>query len=72
MTEAMELTKQMFEINPNNAYAHFALGYIYRFAGMNNYAIKEMEKAIAIDYNNSEFRSICTTYTYAKKYEKGF
>ena len=70
--EAVELTKQMFEINPNNAYAHFALGYIYRFAGMNNYAIKEMEKATALDKNNSEFRSISTTYMYVQEYEKAF
>jgi len=70
--EAVELTKKMFEINPNNAYAHFALGYIYRFAGMNNQAIKEMERAIAIDPNNQRFRSICTTYMYAREYEKAF
>ena len=32
--EAVELTKQMIEINPNNADAHYSLGYIYRYTGM--------------------------------------
>ena len=70
--KAVELTKQMLEINPNNADAHFALGYIYRYAGMNTYAIQEMEKAIAIDPMNPGFQSIGITYMWAGEYEKAF
>lgn len=70
--KAVELTKQMLEINPNNADAHFALGYIYRYAGMNTYAIQEMEKAISIDPMNPGFQSIGITYMWAGEYEKAF
>ncbi len=68
--EAVELTKQMLEINPNNAEAHFSLGYIYRYAGMNNESIYEMEKAIALDPKNPGFRSLGVSYFRIGDYEK--
>ena len=68
--EAVELTKQILEINPNSAEAHFSLGYIYRYAGMNDEAIREMEKAIALDSRNQVFRTIMITYLFAGKFEK--
>lgn len=70
ITEAMELTKQILEINPNSAEAHFSLGYIYRYAGLNEAAIQEMEKAIALDSKNQGYRSIITTYFFAGEFEK--
>jgi TolB-like protein len=70
--EAFELTRQILAINPRNAEAHFSLGYIYRYAGMNNEAIQEMEKAIAIDPENPGFRSIVITYIFAGEPEKSF
>jgi tetratricopeptide (TPR) repeat protein len=70
--EAVELTRRMVEINPNNADAHFSLGYIYRYAGMNNDALREMEKAVTLDPKNPEFRSIIITYRFAGEYEKAF
>jgi len=68
--EAVELTKQILEINPNSAEAHFSLGYIYRYTGMNDEAIHEMEKAIALDPKNQVFRTITITYLFAEEYEK--
>jgi tetratricopeptide (TPR) repeat protein len=68
--EAVELTRQMLEINPNNASAHFSLGYIYRYAGMLNESVLEMEKAVTLDPKNSDFRSIVITYSRAGEYEK--
>jgi TolB-like protein/predicted Ser/Thr protein kinase len=59
--EAVEITRQMLDINPNNAEAHFSLGYIYRYAGMNNEAVQEMEKAVTLDPKNPDFRSIVIT-----------
>lgn len=70
--EAVELTKQILEINPNSAEAHYSLGYIYRYAGMNDEAIEQMEKAISLDPKNQGFRSICNTYLLAGKYDKAF
>ena len=68
--EAVELTKQILELKPNSAEAHFSLGYIYRYAGMNEEAILEMEKAIALDSENQGFRSIITSYFFAGEFEK--
>ncbi len=70
--KAVELTRQILAINPGNAEAHFTLGYIYRYAGMNDESVQEMEKAIAIDPKNPGFRSIIVTYKYAGEFEKSF
>lgn len=70
--EAVELTKKMLEINPNNAEAHFSLGYIYRYAGMNRESIYEMEKAVALDPKNPRFRSLGISYYSVGEYEKAF
>jgi tetratricopeptide (TPR) repeat protein len=68
--KAVEITRQMLEINPNNAEAHFSLGYIYRYAGMLNESVLEMEKAVSLDPKNPEFRSIVITYRFVGEYEK--
>ena len=70
--EAVQLTKQILEINPNSAEAHYSLGYVYRYAGMNDEAIEQMEKAISLDPKNQGFRSICNTYLVAGKYDIAF
>jgi len=70
--EAVELTRRMVEINPNNADAHFSLGYIYRYAGMLNESVQEMEKAVTLDPKNPGFRSILITFRFAGEYEKAF
>jgi TolB-like protein/Flp pilus assembly protein TadD len=70
--KAVEITRRMIEINPNNAQAHYSLGYIYRFVGMNNEALQEMEKAVSLDPKYSGFRSIIITYRFAGDYNKAF
>jgi TolB-like protein/Tfp pilus assembly protein PilF len=68
--EAVELIKKILEINPNSAEAHFSLGYIYRYAGLNEQAILEMEKAVALDSKNQGYRSIIVSYFFAGEFEK--
>lgn len=70
--EAVEISRQVLEINPNNAKAHFSLGYIYRYAGMLNESVLEMERAVSIDSRNSSFRSLGVTYMNLGEYEKAF
>jgi TolB-like protein len=70
--KAVELTRQILAINPGNAEAHYSLGYIYRYAGMNIESLQEMEKAMAIDPENPGFRSIILSYKYAGELEKAF
>jgi len=68
--EAVKLTKQILEINPNSAESHFSLGYIYRYAGLNDESILEMEKAVTLDSKNQGYRSIIVTYFFAGEFEK--
>jgi tetratricopeptide (TPR) repeat protein len=70
--KAVEYTRQILKINPGNAEAHFSLGYIYRYAGMNSESVQEIEKAMAIDPENPGFRSIVITYIFAGEPEKSF
>ena len=42
---------------PENAQAHFALSYVYRYAGMLEQAMQECNKAVALDPGNYTFRS---------------
>ena len=60
----------MLTINPNNALAHFSLGYVYRYTGMLDESEKEFDLALAIDPGNPRFRSAGVTYRYLGKYEK--
>jgi TolB-like protein/Flp pilus assembly protein TadD len=68
--KAVEITRKMLEINPNNATAHYSLGYIYRFTGMLNESRQEMEIAVALDPKNSRFRSLGVTYMNVSEHEK--
>ena len=68
--EAVKLNRKMIEVNPNNARTHFSLSYIYRYVGMNEEAVIETEKALALDKKNPIFRSAMITYTFAGKFEK--
>lgn len=68
--EAGTLIKQILEINPNSAQAHYSLGYIYRYAGLNEKAILEMERAIVLDPKNQGFRSINVSYLFFGKFEE--
>lgn len=67
---AIELAQSMYQLNPNNANTHFTLGYIYRYAGLLDEAIIEMEKAVALDPKNIKFRSLIGTYSATGQYQK--
>lgn len=68
--DAITLARYMQQLNPNNANTHFTLGYIYRYAGMLDEAIKEMEKAVILDTKNIKFRSLIGTYSAVGEYQK--
>jgi len=70
--KAVEVIQQIMDINSNNAEAHFSLGYIYRYTGMNSESVKEMEKAIDIDPENEGFRSIVISYQFAGELDSAF
>ncbi|MBL4661828.1 MAG: winged helix-turn-helix domain-containing protein [Alcanivoracaceae bacterium] len=70
LEDALVITRKTLKINPNSADSHFALGYIYRYAGMLDEAIEEMEIALTISPGNTRFRSIISTYLSAGKYKQ--
>ena len=68
--DAVIIARKMIKINPNSATSHFSLGYIYRYAGMLDEAIIEMETALTLSPNNPRFRSIISTYVSAGEYQQ--
>ena len=68
--EALYLARRMISLNPNNAAGHFALGYVYRYAGMLDEAVNEMEIAVRLDPKDRLFRSIGITYNIAGQYKQ--
>jgi TolB-like protein/Tfp pilus assembly protein PilF len=70
--EAFKLIEQMFRITPNNALAHYALGYLYRYVGMLEESAQEVERALALDAKNPKFRSAAFTYVYLGNYKKAY
>ena len=68
--KAINLARQMVEINPNNAVAHFSLSYIYRYGGMLKEAVEELEKAVTLDPKNPRFRRLGLAYLQIGNYKK--
>jgi len=68
--KAVELIHKMLEINADSADAHFSLGYIYRYTGMLEESIQEMELALSIKPREPRFRSIVASCFCAGQYKK--
>lgn len=67
---AIGLLRDALRINPNHADSHFALSYIYRYAGMLEESEQEGELALSLDPNNPRYRSLATTYLYLGNLER--
>ena len=68
--QAVPLLRSVLQDNPNNAEAHWELGYAYRFAGMLRESIVECEKA---RQNNPQVKissAAINSYLYLGEYEK--
>jgi eukaryotic-like serine/threonine-protein kinase len=68
--QAVPLLRSVLQDSPNNAEAHWELGYAYRFAGMLNESAEECEKA---RQNNPQVKissSAINAYLYLGEYEK--
>jgi len=68
--QAVPLLRSVLQDNPNNAEAHWELGYSYRFAGMLNESLAECEKA---RQNNPQVKissSALNSYLYMGQYDK--
>ena len=68
--QAVTLLRSVLQDSPNNAEAHWELGYAYRFAGMLEESVAECEKA---RQNNPEVKissAALNSYLYLGEYEK--
>ncbi len=68
--QAVPLLRSVLKDNPNNAEAHWELGYAYRFAGMLKESVEECEKA---RQNNPQVKissSAINAYLYLGDYQK--
>ena len=68
--EAVPLLRTALETNPNNAEAHWELGYAYRFGGMLPESVAEGEQARALDPEVKMNSSALNSYFYQGDYDK--
>src|ERR1039458_10233652 len=55
--KAYEAAQALVKRRPESAQAHFALSYVYRYAGMLEQFTKECDASLALDPGNYTFRS---------------
>lgn len=68
--EAVPSLRSVLKNNPNNAEAHWELGYAYRFAGMLKESVEECEKARQYDPKVKISSSAINGYLYLGEYGK--
>jgi serine/threonine-protein kinase len=68
--QAVPMLRTVLQENPNNAEAHWELGYAYRFAGMLQESVQECERARANNPDVKISSSAMNSYLYLGEYEK--
>ena len=68
--EAVPLVRAVLETSPNNAEAHWELGYAYRFGGMLNESVSECERARQLDPQVKINSSALNAYLYLGQYDQ--
>lgn len=68
--EAVPLLREVLQINPDDALAHWELSYAYRFAGALDQSIAEGEQAHRLDPTFKLRAATFNTYIYTGQYEK--
>lgn len=67
---AVPLLRETLKSNPNNAAAHWELGYAYRFGGALEESVQECELARQIDPTVRSNGSVLNAYLYLGQYDK--
>jgi serine/threonine protein kinase/tetratricopeptide (TPR) repeat protein len=68
--KAYQAAQALVKRRPESAEAHFALGYVYRYAGMLEQSASECDTAIALDPGNYTFRSCAWAFMELGKMER--
>lgn len=69
-SKAVELSRKIIQLNSQDAQAHFALGYSYRYAGMIEQSIEHIETALRIDPNSRWSHTLSISYISIEQYEQ--
>jgi serine/threonine protein kinase len=70
LLQAYQQARALVRQRHQSAQAHFALGYVLRYAGMLNEAMTECEDAIKLDPGNFTFRSCARAFLYMGNTER--
>jgi hypothetical protein len=68
--KAYEEATALVKRRPENAQAHFTLGYVLRYAGMLEQSMQECNEALTLDRGNYQFRSCAWTFMELGKTER--
>ncbi|MGB9236056.1 MAG: protein kinase [Terriglobales bacterium] len=68
--QAYRAAEELIKRRPDSAQAHFAMSYVYRYAGMLEQAASECNTATALDPGNYAFRSCAWTFAELGKPER--
>jgi len=68
--KAYRAAQAMVKRRPESAYAHFTMGYVYRYAGMLGQSTNECNTALALDPGNYTFRSCAWAFMELGKTER--
>ena len=70
LAKAYEAAQALVKRRPDSAEAHFAMGYVYRYAGMLEQSAGECDTALALDPGNFTFRSCAWAFMELGKTER--
>ncbi|MBI3450499.1 MAG: protein kinase [Acidobacteria bacterium] len=68
--EAYRTFKRRLSVKPSDAWTHFLLSYLFRYTALLPEAMREAERAIAIDPQNKQFRSGARIFLYAGAFDR--
>ena len=60
--KAYQDAQALVKHHPESAYAHFVMGYVYRYTGMLEQSKRECDKALELDRSDYTFRSCAPTF----------
>jgi TolB-like protein/predicted Ser/Thr protein kinase len=70
LTEAWEAASDLVRRRPDSAFAHFAMSYVLRYAGLLEESARECEAALTRDPKHHRWRSCAATYVALGNFER--
>ena len=70
--EAAQFIERLFQRTPDSAEAHYVLGYLYRYTGMLDEAVREVDRTLELDPGNRRYRGAGWAYISHGDYQKAY